>query len=50
MKTYLSRYKRAAIIGHWRNGSTLEQIAVATGVEYERVKITIENYFKIELP
>jgi len=45
----LSKYKRAAIIGMYRNGACAEQISVVQNIPYEKVKIIIENYFKIKL-
>ena len=45
----LSKYKRAAIIGMYRNGSCLERICVDTGIGFEKVKTIIETYFKIKL-
>tara|TARA_R110000868_G_C10596628_1_gene740068 strand:+ start:18 stop:167 length:150 start_codon:yes stop_codon:yes gene_type:complete len=47
--TYLSKYKRAVIIGCYRNGATLEQISVVHNVPYEKVKVIIETYFKIKI-
>ena len=49
MKTYLSKYKRAAIIGSYRNGATLEHISVVHNVPYDKVKIIIEIYFKVKI-
>ncbi len=49
MNTYLSKYKRAAIIGLYRNGATLEQICVTENVTYKRVKDIVETYFKIKI-
>jgi hypothetical protein len=45
----LSKYKRAAIVGMYRNGSAIERICVDTGISFEKVKTIIEAYFKIKL-
>lgn len=45
----LSKYKRAAIIGMYKNGSCVEQISAIQNIPYEKVKTIIENYFKIKL-
>lgn len=47
--TNLSKYKRAAIVGMYRNGSSVERICVDTGIDYLKVKMVIESYFKIKL-
>lgn len=49
MRTNLSKYKRAAIIGMYRNGNPIERICVDVNLEYEKVKTVIESYFKIKL-
>lgn len=48
MKVYLSKYKRSVIVGMWRQGATLEQIAVHQNIPYDKVKVVVETYFKIK--
>lgn len=40
---------KAAIIGHWRGGATLEQIIVATYILYWKVKEIIDEYKELNV-
>ena len=48
-QTHIGKYKRATIIGMYRNGAKVETISVYMNLPYERVKVIVEAYFKVKI-
>lgn len=42
----LNEYICSAIIGHWRNGASYDEIKIATGLQYWQIEKVITEYQK----
>ncbi len=48
-RTYISKYRKAQIIGMYKQGASISEICLAVDVDLERVLTIIETYFKIRV-